>query len=88
MLGYTDPDLVGLPGIYRYLDRKTKRRCVPVQVHADETDVFCRGGRIGYDLFGFGNLDKPFNAVIINNSASELHSCEADILINNFKRIN
>lgn len=31
--------LVGLPDLYRYCDRPTKGRGVPVPVYADETNV-------------------------------------------------
>lgn len=57
--------LGSLSNLYNYFYRPTKGGCVPVQVHADEADVFCRGGRIGYDIFGFGDPDQPLITVII-----------------------
>lgn len=38
--------MAGLPCIYGYRDQSTERRCLSVQVHADEADVLGRDRRI------------------------------------------
>ena len=44
--------LGSLSNLYNYFYRPTKGGYVPVQVHGDKADVFCRGSRLICDIFG------------------------------------